>query len=409
MDKRVAKYIEDRKDRLVSMTSEYIRIRSLSGEEGEIARYLVGHLEENGFSAFIDSTGNVVAGTERFDPSNRQGKTLVFNIHMDTVPAGSLSSWQHDPFGGKVVDGRIYGRGACDTKGAWEPMILAMEAVRQCGVPLDGQVLFTGSVMEEVTYSIGTKMLMESAFGQKLPDYVVLGEPTGLTIATGHKGRMELEITTSGKSCHASTPWLGENALYKAAAAIGAVEKLAARIDNSPPDPHFGKTTVALTNITCNPGAQNVVPDLCTMYIDHRFVPGENPEDFIALVKNDLRDAGIDAEVRLGEREEQTYTGYAFKGIKHMPGFSMDHDHLLVKTAAAAVSSVTGRDPSVHRWNFATDGGWTNGVLGIPTIGFSPGEEHLAHVADEYVTITDLAVAAKVYAEIIVELLGRKP
>jgi putative selenium metabolism hydrolase len=390
------------------MTSEYIRIPSLSGEEGEIARYLVGHMENNGFFAFIDSTGNVVAGTERFNPVDQQGKTLVFNVHMDTVPAGSPSSWQFDPFGGIVAEGRVYGRGACDTKGAWEPMILAMEAVRECGVPLDGQVLFTGSVMEEVTYSIGTRMLMESTLRQRLPHYVVLGEPTGLNIAIGHKGRMELEIITSGRSCHASTPWLGQNSLYEAAPVISAMERLSNRIDAMPPDRDFGKTTMALTAITCNPGAHNVVPDSCTMYVDYRFIPGEKSDRIFDLLRDELASSGARAEVRMSEREETTYTGFSFKGIKHMPGFSMDQEHSLVKAAVASVSRVTARAPAVYRWNFATDGGWTNGILGIPTIGFSPSEDHLAHVVDEYVTTANLVPAAKIYAEMIMELIGRK-
>ncbi|OPY66085.1 MAG: Succinyl-diaminopimelate desuccinylase [Syntrophorhabdaceae bacterium PtaU1.Bin034] len=274
----IERYIEDRTGWLIEKTVEFIRKPSISGSEGEAAGLLAGTLEDSGLPASIDAAGNVVAVLEGPGTAHPQGKTLVLNVHLDTVPAGNPSSWRHDPFSGAIEDGRIYGRGACDTKGAWAPMVLAMEAIRQSGAKLQGQVIFSAVVMEELTCSVGMRTLLDRTLIDNRPDYIILGEPTGLNIAIGHKGRTELAVSTGGRSCHASTPWEGDNAIYKAGRAITSIERLAGEINSGPGDEVFGKTSLAMTDIVCNPGVRNVIPDSCTMYLDYRFPPGETPE-----------------------------------------------------------------------------------------------------------------------------------
>ena len=403
---RITEYIEDRVDWLIAKTTGFIRTPGVSGFEGEIAKVLTGCLAESGLTALTDEAGNVVGAFEESSPAPDEGKVLAFNVHLDTVPAGNHQSWKYHPFGGIVEEGKIFGRGASDTKGAWAPIILAMEAVRNCGIRLEGRVIFTAVVMEELGLCAGMKALLESTLQNALPDYIILGEPTGLDIAIGHKGKTELEVITHGRACHASTPWMGENALYRAAAVIQAMEKKALEIDALPGDPLFGKSTLAMTNVTCTPGVRNIIPDSCAMYVDYRFLPGETMETVRASLERHLTMNKIEADIRVSREDGLTYTGLAVKGQKYIPAFGLDDGHVLVRKASDAAREVLLRSPRVYRWNFATDGGWSMGKLGIPTIGFSPCEEHLAHTVDEYVRIESLVSAAKVYAAMIIRLLN---
>jgi putative selenium metabolism hydrolase len=405
MMSEISKYIERHVDWLVETTQAFIRTPSVSGAEGTIAQLLVRVLDGAGLPTRVDRAGNVV-GTLAATGGEASGQPLVFNIHLDTVPAGPSTSWKHDTFGAEVKSGKIYGRGACDTKGAWAPMILAMEAVKESGVALNRPVLFTGVVMEELTCSIGMKVLLDETLSDTRPAYMILGEPTGLNLAIGHKGRTELWITTTGRSCHASAPGSGDNALYRAAPAIEAVERLAEKLQRETPDPLFGRSSLAMTDIVCSPGARNVVPDSATMYVDYRFLPRDTPESVEERVRQALTLDWVEAKVRIGEQEGTTYTGMQFAGKKFMAGFTLDEAHPLVTAAAETIASTRGARPSVYRWNFATDGAYSAGVLGIPTIGFSPCDELLAHVIDEYVEIEAMIMAAKVYAAMIMKLAG---
>jgi putative selenium metabolism hydrolase len=401
----ISKYIERRVGWLVEITQAFIRTPSVSGAEGPVAQLLVRVLDEAGLAASVDRAGNVVASLETSRaPGSHQ--PFAFNVHLDTVPAGPSTSWRYDPFGGEITDGKIYGRGACDTKGAWAPMILAMEAVRESGVVLNRPVLFTGVVMEELTCSTGMKVLLDETLSDTRPAYVILGEPTGLNLAIGHKGRTEIWITTTGKSCHASAPANGDNALYRAAPVIDAVERLAEKLQRQTPDPLFGRSSLAMTDIVCSPGARNVVPDSTTMYVDYRFLPHETAASVEERLRQALTLDWVEGQVRIGEQEGTTYTGLRFDGKKFMAGFTLDEAHPLVTAADEAITSIRGARPSIYRWDFATDGSYSAGVLGIPTIGFSPCDERLAHVIDEYVEIEAMIMAAKVYAAMIIKLAG---
>jgi putative selenium metabolism hydrolase len=403
---KIIHYIEERTDWLIEQTVEFIKTAGASGSEGAVADTLISCLERSGQRTFKDEAGNVVAAFERMEPRGCGRKTLAFNVHLDTVPPGMPESWKHDPFSGTVEDDKIFGRGASDTKGAWAPIILAMEAVMNSGVSLDGRMVFTAVVMEELGLCAGMKHLLETTFKDSLPDYMILGEPTSLNIAVGHKGKTEFQITTHGRACHASVPWQGANALYAAAPAIASIEKLAREIGSKPEDPRFGRTTFALTDIVCNPGVRNVIPDLCTMFLDCRILPGETPEGIKSRIERHFLRDGIRADVCPSTENMLTYTGLRINGEKFIPAFELNELHPLVTAAAQAVSEAHLKNPKIYRWDFATDGGWSMGKLGIPTIGFSPCEENLAHTVDEYVRIDYMKAAAKAYAAIIIRILG---
>jgi len=398
---RVSDFIDSNLGYLVDATARFIRVPSPSGSEGKVAEILLRELERLGFKSIIDEAGNVVGEMGKSDCAG--GKTLAFNVHLDHVPPGRRECWKYDPFGGVVENGRIYGRGAADTKGSWAPMILAMEAVREF-YEIEGKVFFTGVVMEELTYCFGMKYLLEKTLRKRLPNYIVSGEATSLNVAVGHRGRAELEVVTKGRACHASAPWRGDNALYKAARAIIAMESLSRDLMDGAEDPLLGRSTLSVTDIRCSPGARNVVPDECRFYVDYRFLPRECLEDVLRRINEKVKAEGADANVI--EIEDETYTGLKFVGKKYMPGFEISPDHHLVRTSVAAAESVLKFKPKIQRWDFATDGGYSMGVKGIPTVGFSPCEEELAHAPNESVRIDYMEKAAKVYAMMILMLCG---
>jgi len=401
---KVFEYIDSERDRLVKSTVRFIKTPSPSGSEGDVAKVLAEELKTAKLDVQVDPVGNVIGALRGKGGAGRR-RTLAFNVHLDHVPAGAPESWKHGPFKGTVEDGKIYGRGAADTKGAWAPMILAMEAVKACG-GVNSDVLFTAVIMEELTYSIGMRVLLASTLKDTPPDYIVSGEATSLNVAVGHRGRTELELTTKGRSCHASAPWRGENAIYKAAPVISSIEALSKELEAEEVHPLLGKSSTALTDILCSPGAHNVVPEMCRMWVDYRFLPNETLETISRRIKTKLSAAKADENVKVVEAEERTYTGVRFKGQKHMPAFTIDAGHPLVKTVSVAAGTVLSNPPKIQRWDFATDGGYSMGVLGIPTVGFSPCEENLTHAPNEYVRIDYMVKAAKVYAEIIMRLCG---
>lgn len=405
--KEIVGYIEDRKDWLAGTTASFIATPSLSGSEGAASELLARTLQTAIGNAFIDEAGNVVASLREDGPAGKIGTTLAFNVHLDTVPAGDFSSWKHAPFGGVIEDGKVYGRGASDTKGAWAPMILAMEAVKRLGVDLDGEVLFTAVVMEELTGSLGMRHLLDRTLRETRPDLIILGEPTGLRLAIGHKGRAEVEVVTRGTSCHASTPRAGRNALYQAAAAVSRLEELSGEMEQGPEDPLFGRSTMAVTHIESAPGAHNMIPDLCTIFVDCRFAPSETTGGVLKQIDAALRSGGVAAEVRFGEKEERTCTGISLRAKKYMAPWTLDEKDPFVVASAEAATAALGKRPDIYRWDFATDGSYSMGVLGIPTLGFSPCEDRLAHVTDEYVDIESMVTAAKVYAALIIALTGK--
>ena len=409
LPEEIKRYIEEHTDWLIGQTVEFLKTQSVSGSEGPVADVLLTCLEKSGQKAFEDKAGNVVAAFGALKSASPAGKTLAFNVHLDTVPSGSPDAWTHDPFGGAVEDGKIFGRGASDTKGAWAPIILAMESVVKCGIPLDGRVIFTAVVMEELGLCAGMRRLLESTLRDDLPDYIILGEPTSLNIAVGHKGKVEFQISTRGKACHASAPWQGQNALYAAAPVIATIEKAASEITAEAEDPLFGRTTIALTDMVCNPGVRNIVPDSCTMYLDCRILPQETPAGIKDRIGRHLERNDIRANLSISSENAHTYTGLKVGGEKFIPAFSLAESHPLVTKTTEALYDILSKKPKVFRWDFATDGGWSMGRLGIPTIGFSPGEERAAHIVDEYVRIEYLKEAAKAYAAMIIKILGPGP
>ncbi|WP_338824625.1 Succinyl-diaminopimelate desuccinylase [Moorella humiferrea] len=381
---------EARRREVLELAQQLVRIPSLSGREKQVARAVREGMQKLGYDeARIDSMGNVL-GIIR---GRRPGPCLLFDGHMDTVPATG-EGWRHDPFGGEVHDGRLYGRGASDMKGALAAMIAAagyFAADRERDFA--GTLAVAGTVHEECFEGVAAKEVFKAV----RPDYVVIGEASELNLKRGQRGRAEIVITTRGRAAHSSNPGAGNNAVYQMVEVVRRLREL-----EPPLHPVLGPGILELTDIISAPypGA-SVVPDTCRVTYDRRLLVGETREGVLAPIRKVLDDlaascAGFQAEVAFARGEGKCYTGTHFASERFYPGWLFPDDHELVRRAMVGLQSA-GLHPALSHYSFCTNGSFYAGEAGVPTIGFGPSREDLAHITDEYIELEQLWIAATGY------------
>ena len=383
------------KEPLLSFLQDIIRIPSPSTKERGVVERVAEEMRRVGFAeVFIDEVGNVVGRI-----GSGGGKRLLYDAHTDTVGIGNPAAWSRDPYGAEIEGGVLYGRGTADNKGALAAMIYGAKSLIDTDLDLAGDLYVVGTVQEEDCegYAVGL-------FCRKLkPHAVLLGEPTNLQIARGQRGRIMLIVTTHGRSCHASTPELGVNAIY-------AMNKVVARVEalnsNLAQHPFLGPGSIAVTRIEGEGASLNVVPDTCRAYLDRRLTWGEDEELALTQLREIIHEEGVEAQVETLVYESRSHTGYPCRQKKYFPAWLLEEEHPLVQMGAWTVKRTLGYEPQVIGWRFSTDGVATKGDLGIPTIGFGPGEESHCHTTEDQVKVEDLVKAARVYAQLALEFLG---
>ena len=359
-----------------------VRLPSLSGEEGAAADFLSRALR-----TFCDvelGPGGAVMGELR----RGNGPTILLTGHLDTVSPGDEEAWSVPPFSGEVREGRLYGRGAVDMKGA---IAAQVAGAAQALAELRGTLLFAYVTHEETAEGLVLGRVLDRL---PRPDLVVLGEPTDLRLGIGHRGRAVLRVEARGRTAHASMPELGDNAIQRLAIVLPKLLSLPL-----PRDPMLGKATVTPVSISSSPGGA-VVPDRCTVLLDRRLVRGERPDSVLSLYKE--LDLGVRVEIA---REALTaYTGEVLEVEEFFPAWLMDPQDPWVQRAQAALGHVP-----LKVWRFSTDGVESCGRRGIPTVGYGPGDERLAHQPDEHLPLADLEAAVAGYRRLIGELMRSRP
>ncbi|MGH7506957.1 MAG: peptidase dimerization domain-containing protein, partial [Longimicrobiales bacterium] len=222
-------------------------------------------------------------------------------------------------------------------------------------------------------------------------------------IAIGHRGRAELIVEVRGVAAHASAPDRAHNPLAVLPALLPAIERFAAMLGE---DPVLGASTLAATMVETLPRSRNVIPDRVRLVLDWRVLPDLGAEDAVSTLDEFLREnvrlpQGYGLDVRFATEQQRTYTGLSEERRLFTPGFLLADDHPVARAAAGAVARSTGRTPAIRPWTFATDGGHTCGVHGIPTIGYAPGEERHAHTNQERLSLDDARTAYHAYPEIV--------
>jgi len=382
-------------DRIARFLRDMIAIPAESCNEEARCRRVLAEYEALGFDeAYIDGLGTVVA---------RMGTgpvKILMDGHIDCVGVGDRAQWDFDPFEGKIENGAIWGRGAVDELPAIAAMAYGARILADQGWPEEITVYLSASVMEEDCDGYCMLHLIERE--NIRPDYVVLGEPTDLDVYRGQRGRLEATITTRGKSAHGAHAHHGVNALYKMAPIISDVEQLNTRLAH---DEFLGTGSVIVSHIECTTPSLNAVPDSAKITLDRRLTVGETQEVALDELRS-LPHLG-DAEVELLDYDETSWTGTRAQQPKYYPTWVLEEDHPLVQGVATAAAEVLPESPKISRWHFSTNGVATMGTLGIPSVGFAPGLEELAHTTEELVKIDDLVKATAVYSLIPDALLSR--
>lgn len=365
---------------------DLVRIPSYSCQEKEVVHRIAEEMHKTGFDKiFLDKMGNCIGKIGR-------GKTVILiDGHIDTVQVTPSQNWTINPFGGVMKNNRIYGRGAADQKGATPAMVYAGKLIKELGLEDDYTLYIACTCQEEDCDGLPILHIVEKEHIQ--PDFVVITDSTDMKLHRGHRGRMEIKVTMKGKSCHGSMPQLGVNAVYKMAPLIEEIETLNQSLHT---DPFLGKGTVVVSKIECQTPSLNAVPDECVIYLDRRLTLGETKELALRQIRQMPHAKG--AKIELLQYSATSWTGLKVAQEKYFPTWVTAEDHWLVKAGLEAGKYALGRKPILTRWTFSTNGVASAGRLKIPTIGFGPGKEELAHTVKEYVEIEDMVKASVFYA-----------
>lgn len=368
--------------KVVQFLRDIVAIPSFSCDEEKVVRRIADEMTSVGFDEVrLDAVGNVV-GRIGSGPVK-----IMFDNHIDTVGVGDPASWQgRDPFDPQLKDGCIWGRGVVDEKAAMASTVYAAKLIKEMGLADQCTIYVVGSAIEEDCDGL-TLLHLIGKEGVR-PDYVVLGEPTDLDIYRGHRGRVEMTITTKGVSAHAAHCEKGINALYKAAPILLDIEKLNERLAV---DAFLGKGTITASFMDVRTPSLNSVPNAATIYLDRRLTVGETVESALEEIRS--LPSMKESTVEVLQYKAKAWTGLEVEQEKYFPTWVLPEEHDLVQAAVEAVQAARGSRPRVSRWVFSTNGVATMGRLGIPTIGFAPGLESLAHSTGEYIKVDDLITA----------------
>ncbi|MBN1314142.1 MAG: YgeY family selenium metabolism-linked hydrolase [Anaerolineales bacterium] len=389
----------DEKSQLTTFLAKLIRIRSVSSKEDRLAQLLVNKLREIGVqNVSTDRMGNVIARI-----GNASQPKLLYNGHMDTVDVTNRAAWDMDPWKGLIKNGNLYGIGASDMKASIAAMVYGVKKLLDNNIILNGELILAFVVQEEPCEGMAMQVLVEEE-GIR-PDMVILGEPTNMHISRGQRGRVELRVVTRGRSSHAAQPETGENAIYSAMRLIFGIELLSGNLAN---DRFLGSGSLSITQIHSDAPSRNAVPDTCSFYIDRRLTLGETETRALAEIQSVIMREGVSATVEVTEFEGVSYTGYKFRKREVFPSWALPAEHPLVQTTVNTIRKVLGRRPDITRWAFSTDGVYTMGQAHIPTIGFGPGNDEIAHAPNEHVRLDSVHQAAEIYAQFAVDLLGKQ-
>jgi putative selenium metabolism hydrolase len=387
--KEVQKRVQDSREDIIKFMREICAIPSMESKIGPVGERIQAEMKKLGYDEVrFDKMGNTVGRI------GNGKKVIVFDSHIDTVGVGDPSEWEWDPFIGKVENGILYARGACDEKGSTPGMIYGLAIARDLGL-LDGWTAYYFGNMEEWCDGIAPNTFVEVDPKVK-PDFVVIGEPTKMNVYRGHKGRLEMKVTAKGKSAHAASNHLGENAIYKLLPIIAGIRDLEPKLGDHE---FLGHGKITVSDMHVQTPSINAVPDEAVIFIDRRMTFGETKEAVKKQVE-DLIPAEFKSSVKVEELfyDEPSYTSFVFPVDKYFPAWALDEGHALVQAGQLARKTMGLTESLSGKWNFSTNGIYWAGKANIPSIGFGPGDEETAHTVRDSVPLEDMVNATEFYA-----------
>ena len=402
LEQAVLHYIDD--DELIDWVQAFTRIPSVwRPEEGQgeeaAARWVAERCQAMGLETHFEEVQpgrpNVIALHTMGD-----GPTLMFEGHTDVVTEGDPAAWTDPPFSATIRDGRIYGRGANDMKAGVVCALAATKAIVESGVKLNGTLLL-GIVCDEEGKMLGIKHFVEQGWADRV-DAAIICEPEENHLCTCQKGVLWLHVVIHGEMAHGAMPLTGVNSAYPMARFLSLVEELEAReIATHGCHPHLGQPSITPTILGSPVRGQgepqnNVMPGATETILDCRLIPGQDPEALAAHIETMLRtvtavDARLQSTLQVLEVRHPTET---------------DVNHRVVTTLASAYQDLTGEEPIYGGVPGSTDGTILHVRKGIPIVTCGPGDIHIPHHIDEWVSIAEIKLAARLYVVAAIRYLG---
>mgnify|MGYP000882039455 CR=1 FL=1 len=367
---------------------DMIKIPSESCDERDVVLRIKAEMEKVGFDKVeIDPMGNILGYIGH-------GKHVIaMDAHIDTVGIGDRNLWKRDPYVGYEDDEIIYGRGASDQEGGMAAMVYAGKIIKDLNLEADYTLIVTGTVQEEDCDGLCWQYIINE--DKIKPVFVVITEPTSCNIYRGHRGRMEIKVTTHGISCHGSAPERGENAIFKMAPILN---ELRALNENLHYDPFLGKGTLTVSEVFFTSPSRCAVADSCTISVDRRLTHGETWESAIQEIKNLPAVKAANAEVEMYKYERASYTGLVYPTECFFPTWVIPEDHECCQTLVDCYRGLFNTNPKVDKWTFSTNAVSIMGRYNIPCVGFGPGHEEEAHAPNEVTWKNELVQACAMYA-----------
>ena len=390
--------VDQYRGKIIQFMLDIVAIPSMDSQIGDVGNRIAEEMRNLGYDEVrFDVMGNI------FGRIGTGEKTIIFDSHIDTVGIGDPNAWEWDPFTGKIEDGVLYGRGACDEKGSTPGMVYGLAIARDLGL-LEGWTVYYFGNMEEWCDGIAPNSFVE-VDPKVRPDFVVIGEPTKMNVYRGHKGRLEFKVTAKGRSAHAASNHLGDNAIYKLLPIIKGISELEPKLGNHA---FLGNGKITVSDMLVKTPSINAVPDEAVIFIDRRMTFGETKEKVVSEVQALIPEKDKDS-ITIEELfyDEPSYTGFVFKVDKYFPAWSLEQDHPLVQAGQETRSLIGLQETPSGKWDFSTNGIYWAGKAGIPSIGFGPGDEVTAHTTHDSVKLDDVVKATEFYA-IISAILRQK-
>ncbi len=385
----VAKANEYKKD-MSRFLRDMIAIPSESADEKKVIERIKQEMEHVGFDEItIDPMGNIIGRIGH-------GKHLIaMDAHIDTVGIGEIKNWKYDPYLGYEDENIIVGRGASDQEGGMASMVYAAKIIKDLGLEDDYTLLITGTVQEEDCDGLCWQYIIEE--DKIRPEFVVITEPTSCRIYRGHRGRMEIKVSTSGVSCHGSAPERGDNAIYKMAPILLELQELHKRLlDND----FLGKGSLTVSEVFFSSPSRCAVADGCTISIDRRLTDGETYLSALKEIEDLLSVKAANATVQMYEYKRPSYTGLVYPTESYFPTWVLPEDHVVCQSTVESYQNLFNEKPIVDKWTFSTNAVSIMGRYQIPCIGFGPGAEVEAHAPNERTFKDHLVKACAMYAVI---------
>lgn len=378
---------------VVALTRELVSVGARSGEEGPVAEIVMRRMAELGFR---DIARDVLGNVTGFVGPESGPVALLFDSHMDVV--GVSGDWTVDPFGGEIRDGRLYGRGTTDMKGALAASLCGVSEAARTG-RLTRPVAVSASVLEETVEGAALALVLDRI----KPEMCVICEPSSLSIKTGQKGRIEIVVETIGIPSHAAHPERGRNPVLLAARALIAIEAMDLMADDA-----LGPMLMVPTDIKSDPyPLVSALPSSVSIRFDRRIGTGDECDKVLTELKALLD--GIEPgafRVHVTADPVTTYTGETRCWDRLLPAWNTGADSDLARAAAQGLRAA-GREVVYGTYAFCTNGSEAAGRRGLPTIGLGPGDEADAHINDESISLDDLTGAVDIYRHLTLEIAGR--